>query len=81
MSSYHLNRLLFDLKMNESVLRRALDNLPETVENYELTDEERAALNSRDPRRLRQLGAHGMLSLYIMRLDPDFSANIYWTQK
>jgi len=81
MSSYHLNRFLFDLKMNESVLQQAIGNLQETVKEYELTEEEREALSSRDPRRLRQLGAHGMLALYILRLDPDFRSNIYWTQK
>jgi hypothetical protein len=81
MSSYHLNRFLFDLKMDESCLKRALANLKAAVEGYELTPEETEALISRDPRRLRQLGAHGMLALYIMRLDPDFGANIYWTQK
>ena len=81
MSSYHLNRFLFDLKLNESVLQRAVGNLQDTVKEYELTAEEREALDSRDPRRLRQLGAHGMLALYIMRLDPDFRSNIYWTQK
>ncbi|MGH7844801.1 MAG: hypothetical protein ACREQW_06500 [Candidatus Binatia bacterium] len=81
MSSYHLNRFLFDLKMNESVLEHAMGNLQATVKEYELTEEEREALSSHDPRRLRRLGAHGMLALYIMRLDPDFSTNIYWTQK
>ncbi|HWP58378.1 MAG TPA: hypothetical protein VNL14_10850 [Candidatus Acidoferrales bacterium] len=81
MSRYELNRFLFDLKMNESVLQRALENLPEAIAAYDLTDEERQALDSRDPRRLRQLGAHGMLALYIMRLDPEFRGNIYWTQK
>jgi hypothetical protein len=81
MSSYHLNRFLFDLKMNESILQQAIGNLQETVKEYDLTEEEREALSSRDPRRLRQLGAHGMLALYILRLDPDFRTNIYWTQK
>jgi len=81
MSSYHLNRFLFDLKMNEGVLKRASSDLQETVKEYELTQEENDAVYSRDPRRLRQLGAHGMLALYIMRLDPDFRTNIYWTQK
>ena len=81
MSSYDLNRFLFDLKMNEGVLKRAASNLPEAVQEYDLTQEEKEAVQSRDPRKLRQLGAHGMLALYIMRLDPDFRANIYWTQK
>lgn len=81
MSSYHLNRFLFDLKMNETVLKRAASNLQEAVQEYELSSEEKEAVQSRDPRKLRQLGAHGMLALYIMRLDPDFRTNIYWTQK
>ena len=81
MSSYHLNRFLFDLKMNERVLKRAASNLQEAVAEYDLTQEEKDAVLARDPRKLRQLGAHGMLALYIMRLDPDFRTNIYWTQK
>jgi Aromatic-ring-opening dioxygenase LigAB, LigA subunit len=81
MSSYHLNRFLFDLKMNEGVLKRASSSVQEAAQEYDLTEEEKEAVQSRDPRRLRQLGAHGMLALYILRLDPDFRANIYWTQK
>ena len=60
MSSYHLNRFLFDLKLNEQSYKQALKD--------------------GDPRRLRQLGAHGMLALYILRLNPEFRSNIYWTQ-
>ncbi|MBI2533274.1 MAG: hypothetical protein HYW03_13855 [Deltaproteobacteria bacterium] len=48
---------------------------------YDLTTEERDALKSGDPRKLRQLGVHGMLCLYIKRLQPEFRDNIYWTQK
>ena len=81
MSSYHLNRFLFDLKINESILKQALNNLNEAMSQYELSGEEREALITGDPRKLRQLGAHGMLSLYIMRLNPDFRTNIYWSQK
>jgi hypothetical protein len=81
MSSYHLNRFLFDLKMNESAFKQGLANLNEAMEPYNLTQEEREALSTGDPRRLRQLGAHGMLALYIMRLNPDFRTNIYWSQK
>ena len=81
MSSYHLNRLLFDLKMSDQTFQQALANLDAVLSRYELTTEEREALKAGDPRRLRQLGAHGMLALYIMRLDPDFRTNVYWTQK
>ena len=81
MSSYHLNRFLFDLKMSESVLKHAEADLDGAMSHYELTLEEKEALKAGDPRRLRQLGAHGMLGLYIMRLNPEFRTNVYWTQK
>jgi hypothetical protein len=81
MSSYHLNRFLFDLKMNEQTLKQAAADLDGAINRYELTAEEREALKAGDPRRLRQLGAHGMLALYIMRLNPEFRNNIYWSQK
>ncbi len=81
MSSYHLNRFLFDLKMNDQTLQQALADLGGVLNHYELTPEEREALKAGDPRRLRQLGAHGMLALYIMRLNPEFRTNVYWTQK
>ena len=81
MSSYHLNRFLFDLKMNESVFKEALADLRGAMGRYDLTPEEREALLTGDPRKLSQLGAHGMLALYLMRLNPDFRTNVYWTQK
>ncbi len=81
MSSYHLNRFLFDLKMNERVLQEAAADLDGAAGRYELSPEERDALRAGDPRRLRQLGAHGMLALYILRLHPEFRDNIYWSQK
>jgi hypothetical protein len=81
MSSYHLNRLLFDLKMSEPVLKRAQADLKSVMNEYELSTDERNALSAGDPRRLRQLGAHGMIALYILRLNPEFRDNIYWTQK
>ncbi len=81
MSSYHLNRFLFDLKMNEPTLRQARGNLQEAMSQYDLSAEEKEALSAGDPRRIRQLGAHGMLALYIMQLNPEFQNNIYWSQK
>ncbi len=81
MSSYHLNRFLFDLKMNESTLRQARSNLHEAMSRYDLSPEEKEALSAGDPKRIRQLGAHGMLALYIMQLNPEFQNNIYWSQK
>jgi hypothetical protein len=81
MSSYHLNRFLFDLKLKEQSYQQALANLDGALSNYELSAEEKQALKDGDPRRLRKLGAHGMLALYIMRLNAEFRSNIYWTQK
>jgi hypothetical protein len=73
--------LLFDLKMSESTYQRALNDFEGVIGEYDLTEDEKAALRSGDPRRLRQLGVHGMLCLYIKRLNPEFRDNIYWTQK
>ncbi len=81
MSSYHLNRFLFDLKMNEATLRQAKADLSAALSPYDLTPEEKDALSTLDPKRLSQLGAHGMLALWIMQLDPEFESNTYWTQK
>ncbi len=81
MSSYHLNRFLFDLKMNEATLKQARADLSAAMSPYDLSPVEKDALSARDPKRLSQLGAHGMLALWIMQLDPEFQTNIYWTQK
>jgi hypothetical protein len=81
MSRYHLNRFLFDLKMNEATLRQARADLSAAMDPYDLTPEEKDALSARDPKRVSQLGAHGMLALWIMQLDPEFQTNTYWTQK
>jgi len=81
MKSYELNRFLFDLKMTPSALDGALADLEKAMARYGLGDEEKKALREGDPRRLRQLGAHGMLALYVLRLRPEFQNNIYWQQK
>jgi hypothetical protein len=72
---------MFDVKMNESIYQRALKDFEAVMGEYELTAEEKDALRSGDPRKLRQLGVHGMLCLYIKRLQPQFRDNIYWQQK
>ena len=81
MSCYDLSRLMFDLKMKEPVYQRALKDFATVMSEYDLTAEEKDALRAGDPRRLRQLGVHGMLCLYIKRLNPEFRDNIYWSQK
>ena len=81
MSCYDLSRLLFDLKMNEAIYQRASADIENVMTGYDLSGEEKDALRSGDPRKLRQLGVHGMLCLYIKRLNPEFRDNIYWQQK
>jgi len=81
MSCYHLSRLLFDLKMNESIYQRSLEDFEAVMRGYKLSPEEKDALRAGDPRKLRQLSVHGMLCLYIKRLNPEFRDNIYWAQK
>jgi hypothetical protein len=80
-SCYDLSRLLFDLKMNESVYQKSLKDFEQVMSEYDLSTEEKDALRAGDPRKLRQLGVHGMLCLYIKRLQPEFRGNIYWQQK
>ncbi len=81
MSCYQLSRLLFDLKMNEPLVKQAQTDFESVMREYDLTSEEKDALRAGDPRKLRQLGVHGMLCLYIKRLHPEFRDNIYWQQK
>jgi len=80
-SCYDLSRLLFDLKMSETIYQKSLRDLEAVMADYDLSNEEKNALRSGDPRKLRQLGVHGMLCLYIKRLNPQFRDNIYWSQK
>jgi hypothetical protein len=67
--------------MNESLYQRSLKDFDAVMGEYDLSTDEKAALRSGDPRKLRQLGVHGMLCLYIKRLNPEFRDNIYWAQK
>jgi hypothetical protein len=72
---------MFDLKMKDSVYQRSLEDFEQVMGEYDLTVEEKDALRAGDPRKLRQLGVHGMLCLCIKRLEPKFRDNIYWAQK
>jgi hypothetical protein len=66
---------------DERFVETAAGDLETAMKDYDLTAEEKDALRSGDPRKLRQLGVHGMISLYIKRLEPAFRDNIYWSQK
>ena len=72
MSCYHLSRFLFDVKMNDKFSKQASTDLDGAMQDYDLTAEEKQALRFGDPRKLRQLGVHGMLCLYVKRLSRRF---------
>jgi hypothetical protein len=67
--------------MSEATYQKSLKDFESVMSDYSLTEEEKTALRAGDPRKLRQLGVHGMLCLYIKRLNPQFQNNIYWQQK
>ena len=46
MSCYQLSRLLFDLKMKESCVKRALMDFESVMGEYDLTTEEKDALRA-----------------------------------
>ncbi|HWP28684.1 MAG TPA: hypothetical protein VFB73_15700 [Chloroflexota bacterium] len=81
MSRYELNRLLYDLKMQDGLAAELRADPERVLARYDLSPAEREALATRDPRQLRQLGAHGMLALYVLRLRPEYDDNVYWTQR
>jgi len=81
MSAYELNRLLFNLKMNDELVAELDRSQAEVLGRYDLSEEEVRAIERKDPRQLRALGAHGMLALYVLRNHDDFRSNVYWSQK
>lgn len=81
MSSYELNRLLFDLKVRDDMVEEYATQREAVMGRYGLSVEERAALAEGDPRKLRALGVHGFLALYLLRPNPQFRDNVYWRQK
>ena len=81
MSAYELNRLLFDLKMHDDLTELLDRDADAVLQRYELTLDEIDAIRAQDPRRVRALGAHGMLALYVLRNHPEYRDNVYWSQK
>ena len=73
MSSFHLNKLMYDLR--EEANREAFKRDEEAyLAGYELTDEERRAVRERDWRRMNELGA----SVYVMtKLGAAVGVNLY----
>lgn len=79
-AAWPLNRLLFRLKMDDTFYPLLREDMERYIKEYELSDGEADALRSRDPARLLEVGGHPLLVRYILRIDPRFEHNIYWTQ-
>ena len=73
MSSFHLNKLMYDLR--EEANRQAFKRDEGAyLAGYDLTDEERRAVGERDWRRMNELGA----SIYVMtKLGATVGVNLY----
>lgn len=65
MSLYSLQKLLFHLNRDPLVKRRFESDLPGLLGEYELTDEEREAVEGRDIGKLYVLGVNGQLLMHL----------------
>jgi hypothetical protein len=68
MSLYYLQKLLYNLNRDERVQQRFKSDLPSLLGEYELTDEERAALRESDIGKLYVLGVNGQLLMHLSAL-------------
>lgn len=64
MSLYHLQKFLFELNRGELAQEKYRDDLPGLLDEYDLTDEERAALNAGDIGLLYVLGVNGQILMH-----------------
>jgi len=64
MSLYHLQKFLFELNRGELAQQKYSDNLPGLLDEYDLTDEERAALSEGDIGLLYVLGVNGQILMH-----------------
>ena len=65
MSLYNLQKLLFHLNRDPRVKQRFETDLEGLLAEYELTDEERAALKGHDIGKLYVLGVNGQLLMHL----------------
>ena len=68
MSLYATQKFLFHLNRDEAVQKRFRENLPELLDEYELTDEEREAIRAGDIGKIYVLGANGQLLMHFAAL-------------
>jgi hypothetical protein len=64
MSLYQLQKFLYDINRDPAVQEECRANLPGLLQRYELTDEERGALEARDVGLIYVLGANGQLLMH-----------------
>jgi Aromatic-ring-opening dioxygenase LigAB, LigA subunit len=65
MSLYYLQKLLYNLNRDERLQQRFKTDLGALLDEYELTDEEREALQARDIGKLYVLGVNGQLLMHL----------------
>jgi hypothetical protein len=64
MSLYYLQKLLYELNRDEDIQQQCKDNIGTLLDNYELDDEERAALKDGDIGLLYVLGVNGQILMH-----------------
>ena len=64
MSLYYLQKLLYELNRDEEIQQQCKDNIGTLLDNYELDDEERAALQEGDIGLLYVLGVNGQILMH-----------------
>jgi hypothetical protein len=68
MSLYQLQKFLYDLNRDSAVQNTFRDDLPGLLKRYQLTDEERGAIEARDVGLIYVLGANGQLLMHYAAL-------------
>jgi hypothetical protein len=68
MSLYSTQQFLYHLNRDEAVQKRFRDDLPALLADYELDDEERAAILGGDIGKLYVLGSNGQLLMHFAAL-------------
>jgi Aromatic-ring-opening dioxygenase LigAB, LigA subunit len=64
MSLYQMQKFLFEINRDGGVQRRFHENLPALLDRYQLTAEERGAIEAHDIGLLYVLGANGQLLMH-----------------
>jgi len=64
MSLYQMQKFLFDINRDEGLQRQCREDAAGVLSRYELTDEERAALEAGDIGLIYVLGANGQLLMH-----------------